>query len=80
MTMRTMRSMLTSQVSVELARACLGPLVVSVAAGEGVGDLVPGVLHRALGLLDAPFVSAVDQQAVNGPEEPHRAARDAGEL
>jgi hypothetical protein len=58
----------------------LGPLVVSVAAGEGFGDLVPGVLHRALGLLDAPFVSAVDQQAVNGPEEPHRAARDAGEL
>jgi PRC-barrel domain len=24
--------------------------------------------------------SAVDQQAVNGPEEPHRAAGDAGEL
>ena len=55
--------MVTSQVSVELARACLGPFVVSVAAGEGVGDLVPGVLHGALGLLDAPFVLQVPVSA-----------------
>ena len=48
--------MVTSQGSVELARACLGLLLVSLAAGEGVGGLVHGFLGRALGLVDAPFV------------------------
>ena len=48
--------MVTSQISVELARAWLGLLLVSLAAGEGAGDLVHGVLRRALGLLDAAFV------------------------
>ena len=47
--------MVTSLVSVGLARACLGLLLGSLAAGEGVGDLVHGVLRRPLGLLDAPF-------------------------
>ena len=48
--------MVASQGSVELARACLGLLLVSLAAGEGVGGLVHGFLGRALGLVDAPFV------------------------
>jgi len=52
---RRIVSMVTSQVSVELARACLG-LRVSIAAGEGVGDPVDGFLRRALCLLDTPFV------------------------
>jgi hypothetical protein len=43
--MRRMMSMVTSQVSVELAGACLGLLFVSVTAGEGVGDLVDGFLR-----------------------------------
>jgi hypothetical protein len=56
MTMRRMISMVTSQVSVEHD---LGPLVVSVAAGEGFGDLVPGVLYRAPGLLDTPVLQVL---------------------
>ena len=54
--------MVTSQVSVELACACLG-VRVPVTAGEGVSDLVDGFLRRALGLLDAPFVLQVSVSA-----------------
>ena len=48
--------MVTSQSSAGLAGACLDLLIVSLAAGDGVGGLVHGLLRRALGLFDAPFV------------------------
>src|ERR1039458_1119424 len=68
MTMRRIVSMVTSQRLVELARACLGLLLVSLAAGEGVGGLVHGFLGRALGLVDAPFVlqASVSGQRAGG--------------
>src|SRR5665647_3277175 len=56
MMMRRIVSMITSLVSAGLARAWLALVLVPLAAGEGVGDLVHGFLRRALGLVDAPFV------------------------
>ena len=48
--------MVTSQVSVELARTRLVLFPGPVVARERVGNLVDRFLRRALGLLDAPFV------------------------